>query len=115
MKLIIDIPEEALKEMNTKEFISIESIDTAIECIKNGILLDSNSERAEVQAYFDGEAYGWEQGRKALIDDVKTEIEKEENIWYHDCEPENDWKKFDVIRVDTVFEILDHIGKEGEE
>jgi hypothetical protein len=48
------------------------------------------------------------------LDDVKAEIEKEENIWYHDCEPENDWKKFDVIRVDTVFEILDNIGKESE-
>ena len=36
MKLIIDIPEDALKEMKTKEFISIESLDTAIECIKNG-------------------------------------------------------------------------------
>ena len=40
MKLIIDIPEEALKEMKTEEFISIESLDTAIECIKNGIPLD---------------------------------------------------------------------------
>ena len=40
MKLIIDIPEDALKEMKTEEFISIESIDTAIECIKNGTPLD---------------------------------------------------------------------------
>ena len=45
------------------------------------------------------------------LDDVKAEIAKEENIWYHDCEPENGWKKYDVIRVDTVFEILDNIGK----
>ena len=50
------------------------------------------------------------------LDDVKAEIEKEENIWYHDCEPYNDWKHFDVIRVDTVFDILDSIGKtESEE
>ena len=40
MKLIIDIPEDALKEMRTEEFISIESLDTAIECIKNGTPLD---------------------------------------------------------------------------
>ena len=40
MKLIIDIPEDALKEMKTEEFISIESIDTAIECIKNGTPFD---------------------------------------------------------------------------
>ena len=40
MKLIIDIPEDVLKEMKTKEFISIESLDTAIECIKNGTPLD---------------------------------------------------------------------------
>ena len=40
MKIIIDIPEDALKEMKTEEFISIESLDTAIECIKNGTPLD---------------------------------------------------------------------------
>ena len=40
MKLIIDIPKDALKEMKTEELISIESLDTAIECIKNGTPLD---------------------------------------------------------------------------
>ena len=30
----------------------------------------------EVQAYFAGQTYGWEEGRKALIDDVKAEIKK---------------------------------------
>lgn len=51
MKLIIDIPEDALKEMKTKEFISIESIDTAIECIQNGIPLDDV--KAEIKMVMD--------------------------------------------------------------
>lgn len=47
------------------------------------------------------------------IEDIKADLQKEENIWYHDCE--HDFSKdFDVIRVDTVLEIIDkHIGKEN--
>ena len=41
MKLIIDIPEEIVKEMKTEDLISIEVIDNAIECIKNGTPFDS--------------------------------------------------------------------------
>ena len=37
---------------------------------------------------------------------VKTDIQKEENILYHDCEHDFS-KNFDVIRVDTVLEIID--------
>ena len=45
------------------------------------------------------------------LEDIKAEIQKEENIWYHDCEADFS-KKFDVIRVDTVLDILDkHIKK----
>ena len=52
MKLIIDIPEDALKEMRTEEFISIESLDTAIECIKNGTPLDDvKSELANINTF----------------------------------------------------------------
>ena len=49
-----------------------------------------------------------------VIEDIKAEIQKEENIWYHDCE--HDFSKdFDVIRVDTVLEIINnHIAKEKE-
>ena len=49
-----------------------------------------------------------------VLDDIKAEIQKEENIWYHDCEHDFS-KNFDVIRVDTVLDIIDkHIGKRGE-
>lgn len=47
----------------------------------------------------------------SIVEDIKAEIQKEENIWYHDCEADFS-KKFDVIRVDTVLDILDkHIKK----
>ena len=77
-----------------------------VEGIRDGIPLDSNSERAEVQAYFDGEAYGWEQGRKALIDDAKAEIKRME---YHmiDCDV--------LVSQEEVLEIIDSIGERGKE
>jgi len=81
MKLIIDIPVEKYNEYKRIG----DSRDVLFEAIRNGTPLDSNSERAEVQAYFDGEAYGWEQGRKALIDDVKAEMLKYSSEHYvHD-------------------------------
>ena len=46
----------------------------------------------------------------SAIEKIRAEIQKEENILYHDCEPDFS-KHFDVIRVDTVLEIIDkHIG-----
>ena len=51
MKLIIEIPEDVLKEMKTKEFISIESLNNAIECIKNGTPLDDV--KAEIDKAYD--------------------------------------------------------------
>ena len=72
MNLIVNISDDEYKTLKTTGAWN----SGLIECIKNGTPLDSNSERAEVQAYFDGEAYGWEQGRKALIEDVKAEINK---------------------------------------
>lgn len=42
--------------------------------LAHGTPLDSNSEQAEVQAYFDGQAYGWEEGRKDLCDKISAEI-----------------------------------------
>lgn len=38
---------------------------------------EPDSEQAEVQAYFDGESFGWDEGRKALIEDIKAEIKPE--------------------------------------
>ena len=46
-----------------------------------------------------------------VLHEIKTEIQKEENIWYHDCEADFS-KKFDVIRVDTVIDIIDDKIKE---
>ena len=41
----------------------------------------------------------------SVIDDIRADIQKEENIWYHDCEPDFS-KNFDVIRVDIVLDII---------
>lgn len=48
-----------------------------------------------------------------VLDKISAEIQKEENIWYHDCEPDFS-KDFDVIRVDTVLSIIDKY-RESEE
>ena len=100
VKLIIEIPKPMYESVQNGTYCG-----TLYEELKNGILLDSNSERAEVQAYFDGQAYGWEQGRKALIDDVKAEIET--NL---------SWEMFDEYGNETalhkeLWQILDNIGK----
>jgi hypothetical protein len=105
MKLIIDIPEEAYEYVKATSYLGWLTTSEYAYIIKNGTPLDSNSERAEVQAYFDGEAYGWEQGRKALIDDAKAEIET--NL---------SWDMFDEYGNETrlhkeLIEILDNIGK----
>lgn len=70
VKLIIEIP-KAPKNDHERWVLA------------HGIPLDSNSEQAEVQAYFDGQAYGWEEGRKALIDDVKAEIDENLSRYEH--------------------------------
>lgn len=80
VKLIIEIPRNEYEYTCNLTLHDRSIWDNAI---RKGIPLDSNSERAEVQAYFDGEAYGWEQGRKALVDDVKTEIEEKISHYDH--------------------------------
>lgn len=105
VKLIIEIPKETYEDLKSGKIYSslCEAPQGLVEGIRNGTLLDSNSEQAEVQAYFDGQAYGWEQGRKALIDDVKAEIKRME---YHmiDCDV--------LVSQEEVLEILDNIDNE---
>ncbi len=105
VKLIIEIPKETYEYWKTHrdEYVLAEAIG-------NGIPLDRDSEKAEVQAYFAGEAYGWEQGRKALIEDVKAEIEKLNPVDYGSMfsyESHNGAK--DMQR--DVLQILDNIDK----
>ncbi len=77
VKLIIEISKSTYEDLKSGKIYSslCEAPQGLVEGIRNGTPLDSNSDRAEVQAYFDGQAYGWEQGRKALIDDIKTKID----------------------------------------
>jgi len=77
-KVIITIPKAKYEYIQELEHGNTDYATTRMlyHAVKKGTPLDSNSERAETQAYFAGEAYGWEQGRKALVDDVKAEIEK---------------------------------------
>ncbi len=106
MRLMIDISEEDYDFIKTRGNPQM----YGFKAIQNGVPLDKDSERAEVQAYFDGQAYGWEEGRKALIDDVKAEIEK---LKCYVGEPS--FPLIEVVNVETVLEILNNIGKESEE
>lgn len=95
VKLIIGIPKPMYESVQNGTYCG-----TLYEELKNGVPLDSNSERAEVQAYFAGEAYGWEQGRKALIEDIKAEIGKQRDKVLYVAEG-----------LDVALGILDNIGK----
>ena len=95
VKLIIEIPKDEYKDIKDHEQMIRNYPTTSLIRILNGIPLDDDSERAEVQAYFAGQTYGWEEGRKALLDDVKAEIDKL-TPWIYKSE---------------VFGILDNIGK----
>lgn len=106
MKLIIDIPEEVKRNIDTFKghFLCGYSYDL-MQAIKDGTPLDSNSDRAEVQAYFDGQAYGWEQGREDLIKNIKLSLVTDLS-----------WEMFDEYGNETrlhkeLWEILDNIGK----
>ena len=102
IKLIIEIPKDYYEII--KHDVDNHLTDyRPFEIIGNGIPLDNDSERAEVQAYFDGQAYGWEEGRKALIEDLKAEIREQQKEYQ-----EWGWA------YDDVLEILDNIGKESE-
>jgi hypothetical protein len=107
MKLIIDIPVEKYNEYKRIG----DSRDVLFEAIRNGTPLDSDSERAEVQAYFAGMSYGWEEGRKDLIDDVKAEIRAKH---FHIVE-KNDFDNGRTYGYEECLGILNNIGKEGEE
>lgn len=101
VKLIIEIPKVTYKDLKSGKIYSslCEAPQGLVEGIQKGTPLDSNSERAEVQAYFAGQAYGWEQGRKALIDELKTEIRADQEKYSHPLE------------IERAIEILDNIGK----
>ena len=107
MKLIIDIPKCFYERCKADE----DAVEIRL-AVKNGIPLDSNdSDYAEAQAYFDGQAYGWEEGRKALIDDIKAEISEEI------CLTDNPYTKETKYTIEhlKLLEILDNICKESEE
>lgn len=94
VKLIIEIP-KAPKNDHERWVLA------------HGTSLDSNSERAEVQAYFDGQAYGWEEGRKALIEDLKAEIYRAyEDVTMYYCDEE-----VCSLFASKVSKILNSIGK----
>lgn len=103
VKLIIEIPKEIADDI--KE--AYKGDDVLYCAVKYSTPLANDSDRAEVQAYFDGEAYGWEQGRKALIDDVKAEIDDEWARTHH-MYPEY------AGGLSYAYEIIDkHISGEG--
>lgn len=110
VKLIIEIPKKTVNEIKDNAMFAW-SISSDIRwditnAIVNGTPLDDDPDRAEVQAYFDGEAYGWEQGRKALIDELKAEIIARDK-YVKAIRSDNHC----FFIVEEVLEILDNIGK----
>jgi hypothetical protein len=109
VKLIIEIPKDRYTDiLRIADVQIIRRMPTLEQVVAHGIPLD-DIDSDETRAYFDGQAYGWEQGRKALIDDVKAEIET--NL---------SWDMFDEYGNETglhkeLMEILDNIGKEDKE
>lgn len=117
MKLIIDISELDY-ECAKQRWMMGNDAHKMDYYISKGIPLDSNSERAETQAYFAGEAYGWEQGRKALIDEVKAEIEKqiERDFAFAETETLKVPCHYGIANgLQNAIRFLENIGKESEE
>lgn len=101
VKLIVEIPKLMYESVQNGTYCG-----TLYEELKNGIPLDDDSDRAEVQAYFAGQTYGWEEGRKALLDDVKAEIRELRDSWEKDCYHD------EAEALNIALKIIDkHIGK----
>lgn len=113
VKLVIEIDESTYKDIKRgKIYSSVRDVpQESVSAIAHGTPLD-DSELAETQAYFDGQAYGWEEGRKALIDDVKAEIAEEICLTDNPYSGETKY----TIEYSRLLEILDNIVKaESEE
>lgn len=85
VKLIIEIDNVTYSDIKKgKIYSSFRDVPLeSVEAIANGTPLANDSERAEVQAYFAGQTYGWEQGRKALIEELKAEIDEKISHYDH--------------------------------
>ena len=107
IKLIIEIPKETKQVFDKAESNDLKGGyydhgGVIGKAIQNGIPLDSNdSDYAEAQAYFDGQAYGWKEGRKDLCDKISAEIEHEKGKW-------------DYLSSDTCFDIAIGVVKRYE-
>lgn len=104
VKLIVTLSKGQYENLKDIQFGSIGS-RMIFNAVKNGIPLD-NIDSDETKAYFDGQAYGWEEGRKALIEDLKAEIEKDTREYVCD--------EF-VDGLNHALEIIDNIGKGDKE
>lgn len=100
VKLVIEIPQKVFEARKTGEISPWVTVPI-LEAVQNGIPLDNDSDRAEAQAYFDGQAYGWEEGRKDLCDKISAEIEHEKGKW-------------DYLTSDTCFDIAIGVVKRYE-
>ena len=58
VKLLIEIPKRDYEEIKKVGVFTFPHLSKAI---REATPIDNDSERAEVQAYFDGQDYGWEE------------------------------------------------------
>lgn len=102
VKLIIEISKATYEDIKSGKIYSslCEAPQGIVEGIQNGIPLD-DIDSDETRAYFDGQAYGWEEGRKDLRDEISAEIEHEKGKW-------------DYLSSDTCFDIAIGVVKRYE-
>ena len=82
VKLIIEIPDYDYKQIK-EAYEKSDIVPSTYSYIYHGTPLDNNSEQAEVQAYFCGEAFGWDEGREDLCDKISEEIEEKMSHYDH--------------------------------
>lgn len=102
VKLIIEIPKPIYDRIKYLEPNADTMLDKLMRAVQNSTPLDSNSGKAEVQAYFAGQTYGWDEGRKALIDDLKAEISNATTLHFG---------MVGYVEAEKAIEILDNAGK----
>lgn len=111
MKLIIEISQDVYTRLFDSGIqdneIAVDDVCEMARALRMGTSLYSDSEQDEVQAYYAGMSYGWEQGRKSLIEDAKAEIEA--NMY---CDKDTRRvKNANASGLKVALDILDNIGK----
>lgn len=105
MKIVIDVPEDVYKENRYIAYFkawseTLQSVFDIAEPLSDITdRMNNLQDQAETKAYFDGQAFGWEEGRSSFADDMKAELL-------------SDLVESDYVPVSTMLELIDkHKGE----